>query len=66
METFFADLNPGYPSKGERRYCVYRRTNGELFKLPKQFNSLKRAEQFAYTLEVRNERRRLAVPYLGD
>ena len=44
--SFFADLNPTYPAKGERRYCVYRRELGELTKL-KQFNLLRAAERYA-------------------
>lgn len=66
MTTYFADLNPAYPAKGERRYCVYARELGELNKCPRQFNALRSAERFAFKLQVRHEQQMSRRIYVGD
>jgi len=67
MSTFYADLNPNYPAKGERRYCIFHLEDWSNIprKLPRQFNALRPAERFATKLIVAEERRR-KPPYLGD
>jgi len=66
MTKFYADLNPAWPSKGERRYAIFRREdNGETHKLWRQYNALRPANVAAYKLQVQYERSREA-PYLGD
>jgi hypothetical protein len=67
VTKFYADLNPAYPSKGERKYAAFRREDSEVIKL-KQFNALKAAEKWAIELERRYWRRENAAryPYLGD
>ena len=63
---FVADLNPAYPAKGERRYCVFRVEDGKRLKLPRQFNKLNTAERHAYEVAVRYERRTNRIVYVGD
>jgi hypothetical protein len=68
IPTIYADLNYAYPSRGQRRYTLYRReATGEVIKLDSyQFNSLKPAERKAYALLVASERARNRTVYLGD
>lgn len=50
----FADLNPRYPSKGERRWTVFFAHNGELDMHCRSFTSRKSAERLACRLLVKH------------
>lgn len=65
--TFFADLNPAYPSRGQHRYSVFRREpDGSATRLTsRSFVTLRRAARAAHQMQVTFERRRRPV-YLGD
>jgi len=64
---FYADLNPAYPAKGERRYCIFEREdNGSRRSTGRAFNSLKVATKYAYGLTVGRERQRNRIIYPGD
>lgn len=49
---FFADLNPGYPAKGQHRYAVFKRRGPELT-LVKSYRVRRSAERLACELETR-------------
>jgi hypothetical protein len=67
VSRYYADLNPHWPSKGERKYCLFDRApDGTVYRLNRQFNSLKPAERVAYELEVKSERARNRRIYVGD
>lgn len=48
----FADLNPRYPAKGERRWAIFRRYGCELEILPRSFTARRSAERHACQLQV--------------
>ena len=49
---FFADLNPGYPAKGQHRWAVFLSRGPEL-KLVKSYRVRRSAEKLACELETR-------------
>lgn len=51
---FYADLNPGYPAKGEHRWAVFLRDGERLELLPRSFRSRKSAERCACRLLVKH------------
>jgi hypothetical protein len=69
QRRYYADLNPHWPSKGQRKYCVFRKDDDEAptYKLDRlQFSQLRPAEREAYRLTVLHERARNRSIYLGD
>lgn len=58
----FADLNPRYPSKGERRWTVFLCDGGRLEHLPRSFTSRKSAERLACKMLVKHELVALGIP----
>ena len=49
---FIADLNPAYPSKGERRWAVFRCGAPFNERMPRSFQARKSAERHACVLLV--------------
>ena len=63
----YADWNPQYPGKGEMPWAIFRKDYGTPHvKLAKQFRSRKRAQAYAYDLQVKHDRHVNRTVDLGD
>lgn len=65
MVLYKAELNPEWPGKGQRKWCVYRTEGAERVKISVQFNKENTAKTYAYECQVREERKNRPI-YLGD
>jgi hypothetical protein len=68
---FFADLNPAYPSKGQRRWCVFRREGADWSTLSiadggRSFATRKSAERHACVLMVEHALAALGIVVQGE
>lgn len=57
----YADLNPRYPSKGERRWAVFLRAGTDIEMIGTTFSARKSAERAACILQVEMSFRELGI-----
>jgi hypothetical protein len=63
----YADLNPRYPSKGERRYALFLRDGREIeMREGKTFTARKSAERAACRLQVETSLAELGIVVAGE
>jgi hypothetical protein len=62
----YADLNPRYPSKSERRWAVFLRAGEEIEMRGGTFTSRRSAEKAACRLQVETSFRELGIAVEGE